>query len=231
MRNKTFISSMVGVAAAVSVAGSANAAVTGVSLWNFSNFTIGTTPTGTTGSGATNGGNSGVVAGNPLPNWTTVLVRTQTSMTGSGGNVNVALGGSGTAQAQFQLSGSTVNLTGTTSFDVNVTNYSGQSSQWALEIYDVDGKIAVMDSAVFVSGTGNQSFSTSSNWNTDVSFDWSKVAFIQLAFTRNTTSVNANSIASSFSFDSFTAVGAVPAPGALALLGAAGLVGARRRRA
>ena len=218
--------------AAVAVAGSANAAVTGVSLWSFSDFTIGTTPTGTSGAGATNGGNSGVVAGNPLPNWSTTLFRTQTSMTGSSGKVNVALGGSFTAQAQFYLSGTTpVNLTGTTSFDINVTNYSGQSTQWAIEIYDVNGNIALMDSTVFVGAVGNQSFSTSSNWNNSPGFDWSKVVGVQLAFTRNTTSVNANLIASSFAFDSFTAVGAVPAPGAIALLGAAGMIGMRRRKA
>jgi hypothetical protein len=230
MRNKTFISSMVGIAAAVAVAGSANAAV--VSLWNFSDFTIGTTPTGTTGgSGATNGGNTGTVAGNPLPNWSTTLLRTQTSMTGSGGKVNVTLGGSSSAKAEFTFQGGLVNLTGATSFEMNFTNFSGQSTQTALDISDVNGKLAFMNSTIFVDSVGNVSIPTSSNWNTDSGFDWSQVSYVNLSFTRNTTSVNANLIASSFSFDSFNAVGVVPAPGAIALLGAAGLVGARRRRA
>jgi uncharacterized protein (TIGR03382 family) len=214
--------------AAVAVAGSASAAV--VSLWDFSDFTIGTAPTGTSSSGATNGGNSGTVAGNPLPNWSTTLLRTQTSMTGSGGKVNVTLGGSFSAKAEFTLQGGLVNLTGTTSFDVNITDFSGQSTQTGLEIYDANGKGAFMDSTILVGSVGNVSISTSSNWITEAGFDWSRVGYINLYFTRNTTSVDANSIASSFSFDSFNAVGVIPAPGAVALLGAAGVVGMRRRR-
>ncbi len=219
---------MCSVVAAVAVAGSANAAV--VSLWNFSDFAIGTTPTGTTGSGATNGGNTGTVAGNPLPNWSTTLLRTQTSITGSGGKVNVTLGGAGSAKAEFSLGGGLVNLTGATSFEVNITDFSDQSTQTGLEIFDVNGKMAFMDSAILVGSVGNVSIPTSSNWNTDSGFDWSQVIYVNLSFMRNTTSVNVNSIASSFSFDSFNAVGVVPAPGAVALLGAAGVVGMRRRR-
>ena len=55
-------------------------------------------------------------------------------------------------------------------------------------------------------------------------FDWSNVTSINF-------NVYGTGSAASFTLDSWTAVGVVPAPGALALLGAAGLVGARRRRA
>jgi hypothetical protein len=220
MRNKTFISSMVGIAAAVAVAGSANAAV--VSLWDFSNFAIGTSPTSTA-----SGGNSGTAAGNPLPNWSTSLMRTGTSVTGSGGNVNVTLGGSGSAKAEFSLGGGLVNLTGATSFNLNITTGSSEKTQMGLGIYDINGKLALMVSSILVGSVGNVSIPTTSNWSTDAGFDWSKVNYVLLEFSRSSSSVNG----SSFSFDSFNAVGVVPAPGAIALLGAAGLVGARRRRA
>ena len=227
MRTQTFISSMVGVAAAVAVAGSANAAVAGVSLWNFSNFTIGTAPTSNNSSG--DGGNTGVAAGNPFPGWETYLEKVGTSMTGSGGKVNVVLSAVNNSAASFYLTSSTpVNLTGTTSFDINVTSTNGVAGQWGVGVYDVNNVFAYMSHTVVTGNTvGSLSFLTSGgNWTTDAGFDWSQVIEVDLNFSKNGTGVTAPS----FSFDSFTAVGAVPAPGAFALLGVAGLVGARRRR-
>ena len=223
MRNKTFISSMVGIAAAVAVAGSANTAVAGVSLWDFRDFTIGTAPT------SNNGGNTGVAAGNPFPLWQTSLEKLGTSMTGSGGKVNVVLSTDNSSSASFYLTSSTpVNLTGTTSFDINVTSTNGVAAQWGVNVWDGNGLGAYMNFAEVTGNTvGLLSFSTSSNWHTDAGFGWSQVIGVDLRFFRFGTGATAPS----FSFDSFTAVGAVPAPGALALLGAAGLVGARRRRA
>ena len=227
MRNKTFISSMVGIAAAMSVAGSANTAVAGVSLWNFSNFTIGTAPTSNSSSGY--GGNTGVAVGNPFPNWETSLEKVGTSMTGSGGKVNVVLSTVNNSSALFYLTSSTpVNLTGTTSFDINVTSTNGVAAQWAVGVYDSNNLGAYMTFSQVTGDTvGPLSFSTSSNWTTDAGFDWSQVTGVSLGFYKN----GIGPTAASFSFDSFTAVGAVPAPGALALLGVAGVVGARRRRA
>jgi MYXO-CTERM domain-containing protein len=229
MRNKTFISSMVGVAAAVAVAGSANAGVAGVSLWDFRDFSIGTLPVTGNSSTSVTGGNSGVAEGNPFPRWETALEKTGTSMTGSGGKVNVVLSGTNNSSATFYLSSLTpVNLTGTTSFDINVTSTTGRA-QWGIGLYDVSGKSANMISAVVTGNSvGTVSIPTSgSNWVTGAGFDWSQVMGVDLGFSRD----NTVSGAVSFSFDSFTAVGAVPAPGALALLGVAGIVGARRRRA
>ena len=225
MRNKTFISSMVGVAAAVAVAGSANTAVAGVSLWNFSDFTNGTPPVGNDA-----GGNTGVAAGNPFPNWETYLDKAGTSMTGSGGKVNVVLSAINNSSATFYLTSSTpVNLTGTTSFDINVTATNGVAGQWGLGVTDVNNVTAYMTSTVLTGNTvGSLSFLTSGgNWTTNAGFDWSQIIGVDLSFSK----FGLGATAPSFSFDSFTAVGAVPAPGALALLGAAGLVGARRRRA
>ena len=225
MRNKTFISSMVGVAAAVAVAGSANAGVAGVSLWDFRDFSIGTAPAGNT-----QGGNTGVAPGNLFPAWETYLDKTGTSMTGSGGKVNVVLSAINNSVASLYLYASTpVNLTGTTSFDINVTSTNGVAGQWGVAVIDNNGNFAFMSSTVVTGNTvGSVSFLTSGgNWTTNAGFDWSQVTEVSLNFGKN----GLGAAAPSFSFDSFTAVGAVPAPGALALLGAAGLVGARRRRA
>ena len=224
MRNKTFISSMVGIAAAVAVVGLANTAVAGVSLWNFSDFTNGTAPVG-----STEGGNSGVAAGNPFPGWETYLEKAGTSMTGSGGNVNVVLSAINNSSATFYLTSLTpVNLTGTTSFDINVTSTNGVAAQWAVGVSDSNNLGAYMTFSQVTGDTvGPLSFSTSSNWTTDAGFDWSQVTGVSLGFYKS----GLGASATSFSFDSFTAVGAVPAPGALALLGVAGVVGARRRRA
>jgi len=211
--------------AAVAVAGSANAAVSGVSLWDFRDFSIGTAPVGNT-----QGGNTGVAPGNLFPDWVTDLYQTGTSMTGSGGKVNVVLSAINNSAASLFLAASNpVNLTGTTSFDINVTSTNGVAGQWFVGLYDVNSVAAYMNDFVVMGNTvGSLSALTSGgNWTTDAGFDWSQVTEVNLHFTK----YGFGAAAPSFSFDSFTAVGAVPAPGALALLGAAGIVGARRRRA
>ncbi len=216
---------MTGAVAAVAVAGSANAAVAGVSLWNFSDFTNGAPPVGNNF-----GGNAGVAAGNLFPNWETGLEKAGTSMTGSGGKVNVVLSAINNSSASFYLTSSTpVNLTGTTSFDINVTATNGVAGSWALGVTDVNNVVAYMTNAVVTGNTvGSLSFLTSGgNWTTNAGFDWSQIFGVDLSFYK----FGLGATAPSFSFDSFTAVGAVPAPGAIALLGAAGLVGTRRRRA
>ena len=112
MRTQTFISSMVGVAAAVAVAGSANAAV--VSIFDF------TTGVSANSSGSVNGSN-------PFNSWTTTGARkaTTASATPFGGAItmaNEAWQGSQVAASLFILSASTpVNLSGTTAVVFNVT--------------------------------------------------------------------------------------------------------------
>jgi hypothetical protein len=79
------------------------------------------------------------------------------------------------------------------------------------------------------SGSGVKSFDTTDTTFVGVGFDWSKVETVGLV-AKSRGSVG-NRAVSSFTFNGMDAVGVVPAPGALALLGAAGIVGARRRRA
>ena len=219
MRNKTFISSMVGISAAVAVAGSANAGIpTGVALFDF------TTGVSANSSGSVNGSN-------PFNGWGTDngLKATTTSATISGGAITIANQLSNTGgipTGDFYVSATPpVNLSGTTAIVFNVTAYSGAATDWRLTLQDSNLTFAdfLLDNT---SGIGMKSFDTS---GLSPGFDWSNVIGVELqAKTRGTAG---NRAASSFTFDSMVAVGAVPAPGALALLGAAGLVGARRRRA
>jgi len=215
MRNKTFISSMVGIAAAVAVAGSANAAV--VSLFDF------TTGVSTNSFGLVNGSN-------PFNGWGTDngTRSTTTSATLSGGAITIANQAFQTSIAvgDFYVSASTpVNLSGKTAVEFNVTAYSGAATDWMLTLQD--SNFTWLDLfLVNTSGTGVKSFDTS---GLSPGFDWSHVTGVELQ-AKSRGSVG-NRAASSFTFDSMVAVGAVPAPGALALLGAAGIVGARRRRA
>ena len=79
------------------------------------------------------------------------------------------------------------------------------------------------------SGSGVKSFDTTNTRYVEVGFNWSKVKTVGLV--EYSTGSQGSRLASSFTFNGMDAVGVVvPAPGALALLGAAGLVGARRRR-
>ncbi len=219
MRNKTFISSMVGVAAAAAVAGSANAGIpTGVALFDF------TTGVTANSSGSVNGSN-------PFNSWgtTNASKASTTSETPSGGAItiaNQAWQGGNPAVGDFFVSATTpVNLSGTTAIMFNVTEYTGAATDWTLTLQD--GNFTFLDFFLNnTSGSGMKSFDTS---GLSPGFDWSNVIGVELqAKSRGT---QGNRLVSSFTFDSMVAVGAVPAPGALALLGAAGLVGARRRRA
>jgi hypothetical protein len=138
---------------------------------------------------------------------------------------NEAWQGGLVANSQFFLSASTpVNLSGTTAIVFNVTAYSGAATDWMLTLQD--SNYTFLDFFLNnTSGTGVKSFTTS----VSPGFDWSQVIGVELqAKTRGSVG---NRAASSFTFDSMVAVGAVPAPGAAALVGMAGLMAARRRKA
>ncbi len=247
MRNKTFISSMVGVAAAAAVAGSANAGVpTGVSVFDF------TTPISSLSSGSVNGSN-------PFNTWQTSngLKTTSLSANAQGGAITLAADGAnvakngGTPTFDFgvftaldpsgEAYGSFVNLTGMTALELNVTAYTPYTSglytapSLVMNVSMWDDSISESASGqLIINGTGKKSATITAT----AGFNWSKVAGIEIqGFSyalpaSGAGRTNDNWYASySFTFDSMVAVGAVPAPGALALLGAAGLVGARRRRA
>ena len=223
MRNKTFISSMVGIAAAVAVAGSANAGIpTGVSVYNF-DLTFDTpNPTSNTG------GNSFKTSSGPASGlWNTYLAAASalgSDVIASPGSMQFAAGTNFAASASLQLeSVAGANLLGVTDFKFNVTAYTGGPNLWEVIATDITDR--QLSGSASISGTGQKTFAVSSfSQVLGSGFDWSKVKYLSLnAYTGDS--------ASSFTFDSWTAVGAVPAPGALALLGAAGIVGARRRRA
>ena len=218
MRNKTFISSMVGIAAAVALAGSANAAA--VSLYNF-DLTFNTpNPTPNSSSKMSSGNASGLWDG-----YVAVVnsIGSDIIASASSGSMQFAVGSAG--DSSFELSSNAgVNLLGVTDFQFNVTAYTGGATNW--EFYATDVNAQVLTSALpSTFGTGPKTFAVSSFTQVQGSgFDWSKVTAI-------TFNVYGTGSATSFTFDSWTAVGVVPAPGALALLGVAGIVGARRRRA
>ncbi len=234
MRNKTFISSMLGIAAAaaVAVAGSASAAV--VSLFDFT-------------TGVSNDSTGSVTGSNPLSTWLTENERkgSTTSATGSGGAITMAsasvvqAGGSPLAAfgvfAEFNPNPpynyySSVDLSGATAIEFNVTAYSGVATTWNLYVFDENGNIN--GASLTVSSAGTKSFSTAFGDN----IDWSKVVGVELQAESGILPPAERTPSNyygtfSFTFDGMNAVGVVPAPGALALLGVAGLVGARRRRA
>ena len=219
MRNKTFISSMVGIAAAV--AGSANAAV--VSVWTFGSTPTATfntpNPTSNTSTKSANGNASGL--------WNSYYAYVSalgSDMIATSASMQFAVGSSVDASAMLVLDSiAGANLLGVTDFQFNVTAYTGGATVWQISATDINGN-AVISGQVSTSGTGQKTFAVSSftQFQGSTGFDWSQVTSMNF-------DVYSTGAATSLTFDSWTA--AVPAPGALALLGVAGLVGARRRRA
>ena len=222
MRNKTFISSMVGIAAAVSVAGSANASLvfdsfqtavdTGVTTLG-SNFKFGFSPSWSTPnpvSGLT-GGRTAVANGYSATAATSVVV--------GSGVATLQAGREGGFGSSLSYSGTGANLTGYV-FTLNVSATTGSNGKLYFGLTNA-ATTATIEAAL--NGTGNYIFSVSS-----IGGGFDATSITSVAVTLQTLLVGGSGGAS-MTFDSFTY--AVPAPGALALLGAAGLVGARRRRA
>ena len=229
MRNKTLISSMVGVAAAVSVAGSANA---GVTIDSFTNSTL-TQDRSSFGSifNSREAGNNGTSA---LPSINTATNRLEV-------NTGLELGSVTTIWQNFEANGNVgpfINL-----------------SQLSTITFDVTSQAASVITFVIQQRTGDLDASGSAG-----SVRWTNVAVAQgissitLTVGQNSGgawSVTGNGMAclSNVSYMSMRlgtigtgAVGfngsignlqynLVPAPGAFALLGVAGLAGTRRRRA
>jgi MYXO-CTERM domain-containing protein len=239
MRNKTFISSMV-VAAAVAVAGSANAAVL------TDNFAV-TQPGQASVAFSASFGTLVDVSATPwAPYDTTARIlfaqNYQTSPGGSGtlasssvtsgqANLFLANGLSGFSAAGIAYGLNAYNSSGLDRFILNYSTVGSTDISMSVYVSDTAGRLwgSTLNSGV----AGNSktvtvlySSFTPAYGSATGAFDWSsmsKVSFLfgaanQVALTQDT-----NITVTSFS--------AAPAPGALALLGAAGLVGARRRRA
>ena len=211
---------MTGAVAAVVSAGSANAAA--VSVYNFALTFDTPNPTSNTG-----GNSFKSSSGSATGLWNSYLataVALGSDVIASPGSMQFAVGSNFAASAGLQLeSVAGANLLGVTDFQFNVTAYTGGATNWEIIATDITNR-QLASSWVSISATGQKTFAVSSfSQVLGSGFDWSKVTTLNLnAYTGGS--------ASSFTFDSWTAVGAVPAPGALALLGAAGLVGTRRRR-
>lgn len=234
-KSNLFTLGMCSAVAAVAVAESANAAV--VSLFDFT-------------SGVSSNSSGSVTGSNPLSIWQTSNSRkaSTTSATGFGGAItmasaNVAKNG-GSPLADFGVFAasnpnppynyySSVDLSGATAIEFNVTAYTGVATTWTLMVFDENGNSD--GGTLTVSSTGTKSFSTA-GWAPF--FDLSKVVGVELqAASEALPSTDPLRTSSnwygtfSYTFDGMNAVGVVPAPGAAALLGLAGLVGARRRKA
>ena len=195
MRNKTFISSMVGVGAAVAVAGSANAAIvtgpgTGSDCATFS----GSSPTTITYSGFSDAAWDGTLESFKIK---TVLFSGSTATPISIGLIEYSYN-----------AGTNWNVYSLTSTSADNTSILSGSTGWGALITPSSVTVGSNNFRVRVTIPANvaivnaMNFRMSLNWSTD----------------QGGSTTSRNSVA-------------VPAPGAFALLGVAGLVGARRRRA
>lgn len=210
--------------AAMAVAGSASAAV--VTQWNFEAQTL---------SASTGTGTASLVGGT-----------TSTFATGFGGSGTFALNtstyaaqGTGDRTRGVQFSGSTAGYESIT-LDWN-ERHSNTSANTVAVFATSDGtnwvEIQVFSFTPAASGTGDtwyaRSVTLGSEYANSANFGFRVLA----AFAPGTSgylasrSTSAYGTSSTLRFDDVTINGtAIPAPGAIALLGAAGLVGARRRR-
>ena len=221
MRAQTFISSMVGIAAAVAVAGSANASLvfdsfqtavnTGVttagSQIKFASSPSWSTPNPVSG---LTGGRTAVANGYSATAATSVVV--------GSGVATLQAGREGGFGSLLSYSGTGANLTGYV-FTLNVSATTGSNAKLIFGLTNAAGSSQI-ESAL--NGTGTYIFSVSSFGG-----GYDATSITGVAFGLET--LIGGSGGASMTFDSFTY--AVPAPGALALLGVAGLVGGRRRRA
>jgi len=223
MRNKTFISSMVGIAAAVAVAGSANAGVVDPFTTNQAFGTDSSTGFVNITGGLFNQRNA-----------------TRTAWAGGTGvsqsNNNVAFttnrDGLGAVTLSYRMAGGSSNdlslITGM-SIALSALNLSngatGVNFFWL--VTDVNATQMYASQDLFSNGTSTFDFAAATK---DLGFDLTKVTNLEVSVSQlgGPTSGSTVSVSGTLSNFSYTAV---PAPGALALLGAAGLFGARRRRA
>ena len=134
MRSKTFISSMVGVAAAAAVAGSANAAA--VSVYNFA-LTFNTPdPTSNTVPQSSSGSATGL-----WNSYVAEAVALGSDVIASPGSMQFAVGSDYGASAVFELrSVAGANLVGVTDFQFNVTAYTGGATNCQVIATDINGR-------------------------------------------------------------------------------------------
>ena len=203
MRNKTFISSMVGIAAVVAVAGSANAAVTAFSPIN----------------GIIQNGN--IANGNALMVFTVgesdITVSALGSFNGYDGTRAVGI---------FAWDGSFGSREALVSGNVTTNNTQGGFS-YAACFMTLQARLQYVLVGQTVVGSSEYGTAfTNAGVGSGSSFDsyWSNFAAPLNAYPSNTSADDFPSFGPNFQFS------VVPAPGAAALIGLAGLVASRRRR-
>ncbi len=235
MRTQTFISSIVGVAAAVAVAGSAQAAVVEFNFnLNAYSWPVGGGPGPLVGIAAKiNSGSASIqsitgattTSGTPNPlqpyglpsGWSQQTLAssfTAGTVTANSSQYGFVRGGGGSTygsanghNTNLDTGGTGIGYTVTCLLDPNVTPVSGNTINLITTMFK---------------GTNGGTFSQTSNTFTFDGTNWNRQP--------NSTSPSVWVNEVSGSFDQFSAA-VVPAPGALALLGVAGLAGGRRRRA
>ena len=210
---------MVGVAAAVAVAGSANAALT------FDSFNTAATGDGEVISSSFMGGffttrtmyEDGATGSGPSAKSLTTSI--------GGGNLTVLVSGPSSTWRYgdvFYDRASNGDLSNFASISMTIayTNYTG-NLYFTFSDLAVVNSSGTADTRTAFTGTVTLTFNKADFVG---SVNWAQVAQFDMAFaSKNTTPGSA--VITNFNYSE------VPAPGALALLGAAGLVGARRRRA
>jgi len=215
MRNKTFISSMVGVAAAVAVAGSANAGVVD--------------PFTTAEPFSTNSGDWLPISGALFNERDAVRTNGSSGSIDNLGNLifTAASGSTNFLGLNYQMSGgATKDLSSIAAMSIALSglNKIGAATGITFSLYMADETEKFLTSNQALSANGVSTFNFASA-TVDAGFDLTKVKTMTLEIYY--AGAGAGSSSGTLSNFSYTAV---PAPGALALLGAAGLAGARRRR-
>jgi hypothetical protein len=219
----------IGALALAAIAGSANASV--IPLYDFS--TSFSSPNAT----SPNSGEGPVTGSNPfsLYGWNRSSSSTspRNMVSGTTGSVTMSNIARAAAYTNFAVTTDynalpqpSVNLSGTTAIEFNVTAYTGAATTWTVFVYDSTGSF-LQSLPTTVSGTGLQSFDVSSFFNVvPTTLDWSSIVSVDME--ARTVGNAQTAQASSFTFNSFNAV--IPTPGAAAMLGLGGLLAARRRR-
>ena len=248
MRTQTFTSSMVGVVAAVALAGSANAgfvdnftrslANTSPNSQNNNTITVTSTADGN-GQQRTNTG----LTPTAFPKRTTNVTNKGSSATMTGnGSAAFVLGratsgdasatnenGFGYMSLNYSNNNLFADLTGTGSFSINVGSYTGGATNWQLDVNfdsqsESDGGLQlILTNSNIVSGV--LTFNVA-NMDPSGTINWAKVDSISLSVNRAEWGAVNSTVGFTLSDFQYN----VPAPGAAALVGLAGLVASRRRR-
>jgi MYXO-CTERM domain-containing protein len=235
MPNKTFISSMVGIAAAVAVAGSANAAIVDP-FTQASDVAVGsTTQAREFQSGSWLGGLFNTRRNQATRGYDGTPA-TARSRIGAGSWAGSFRGGPNNAGAYVDLLYTNANESAV-AMDFNKVTmdvaFAGttRSAGSYVEVYFVGtDEFALAGNAQYLTGAqlsaSSLSFEFSKSQFTDYGIDWNQVTAMGVVMKAPGDS-GAGQVWTVTNFQ----MTAVPAPGALALLGVAGIVGARRRRA